>query len=342
MSWFSIDHLAEEIERVFADVPYPGDDKIGPALRAAPFRGWHWTKLQPEHLKEYAAELTAVSTPEAFHFYLPAMMLGAVLHHEDIDPLNRLLIQNLRPADNHPDSTQDLLHKISLLHLKQRAAVNNFLGIYHDFSSIVPEWGWSVEEQEEIQAASDFWYPLLKRTEADNAYLPMEDVVAEIQQAFADTPYPGHENIGRYWENEDLRDVHWRHVGPEILIHHKIEFFSLSPEGFRFYLPAALLCTLLHNTEADILGPLLISNLRMPELNESDGWHGTRNDWREKLTDILELMTLQEKKAVYKFLLKCREQSYDWGMGEKEEVELEEAIEFWWTLTANGHGSSGA
>ncbi|HYO71913.1 MAG TPA: DUF6714 family protein [Archangium sp.] len=90
-------HLAlwRQIESAFAEVIYPGDDRIaysnvdrdGASLAAA-FRGKHWKELTPHELHHH--EMTFLSR-EGLQFYLPAYLLASMegydgTLYEDIRP----------------------------------------------------------------------------------------------------------------------------------------------------------------------------------------------------------------------------------------------------------------
>lgn len=94
-----------------------------------------------------------------------------------------------------------------------------------------------------------------------------QKIVRQIEEAFADTPYPGDSNIGWGcgWEGKEfervLRGKHWKELSLEIIFTHRDELPCTTPEGFRFYLPAFMLATLLHYDEIDTLSGNLISSL---------------------------------------------------------------------------------
>ena len=81
--------LRQEIEQVFADVPYPGDNNIthcpyncSECRRVALFfKGKTWTGHNGEELKPFHVALS-LFTPEAFHYFLPAFMLVSMGGYE--------------------------------------------------------------------------------------------------------------------------------------------------------------------------------------------------------------------------------------------------------------------
>ena len=91
----------------------------------------------------------------------------------------------------------------------------------------------------------------------DNAQIKQE-AATKIEEAFADTPMP---QKGRYWEGphecEDIEDhiggIHWRDVPLQTLSWWRDCINYLTPEAFRFYVPAYMLMVLLHPIEGDTL-----------------------------------------------------------------------------------------
>jgi hypothetical protein len=94
-----------------------------------------------------------------------------------------------------------------------------------------------------------------------------------IEAAFADTSYPGdarlvYDNSGRHLECNEIaaafRGKHWKEVPLETLCYHSAGIFFLTPEAYRFYLPAYLLAALLHYNQADTLPDSVVFSLIPP------------------------------------------------------------------------------
>jgi hypothetical protein len=75
------------IEEAFADVPYPGDDRIASNPRCCSecwetdefFKGRHWRDLaRPGVRLPFLWAGLALLTPEAFHFFLPGYLLSGM------------------------------------------------------------------------------------------------------------------------------------------------------------------------------------------------------------------------------------------------------------------------
>lgn len=134
--------IAHEVEEAFADVPYPGDDKL---LRYSfsvdndtvleSFRGKHWKEISPEELQLNEAHLSLFS-PEAFCFFLPSFMVGALLHPEETNIVWQCVFYNLAPG--HSDL--DFLHeRIKLLNARQKAAVRRYVELYVQTETSLPD-----------------------------------------------------------------------------------------------------------------------------------------------------------------------------------------------------------
>src|SRR5262245_57884025 len=93
-----------------------------------------------------------------------------------------------------------------------------------------------------------------------------QQVTGEIEAAFAETPYPGDDNVAAYARYgrsiaDALRGKHWSAVELEVIREHRWEIFLLTPETFRYYLPIFMLAALYHYEETDTLAHNLIFSL---------------------------------------------------------------------------------
>src|SRR2546428_8535138 len=93
------------------------------------------------------------------------------------------------------------------------------------------------------------------------------DLKLRIEEAFGGMPYPGDEHIvyGCCWECEDiksaLKGLHWRDVSFEILDNLRAALPFLVPEGFRFYLPAYMIISIMDFNRADVISDSVINQL---------------------------------------------------------------------------------
>src|SRR5215212_2521611 len=83
-----------------------------------------------------------------------------------------------------------------------------------------------------------------------------------IDESFGGMPYPGDarivlDNSGYHLECEEiksaLRGNHWRNVSFETLDQLRSALAFLSPEGYRFYLPAFMISSIVDFGRADVI-----------------------------------------------------------------------------------------
>lgn len=134
--------LQQEIEAAFADVSYPGDDRIAysnidwdGAQLAATFKGKHWKELTPHDLHWH--EMTFLSR-EGLQFYLPAYLLASLegydgTLYEDIRPFT---VYGLTLVDeNTPQGhilRESQLKDFSIFTPVQKRAIRSFLEYARD------------------------------------------------------------------------------------------------------------------------------------------------------------------------------------------------------------------
>jgi uncharacterized protein DUF6714 len=94
-----------------------------------------------------------------------------------------------------------------------------------------------------------------------------------IDEAFKDTLYPGDEHIvfdnsGSHLECEKVKGIlkgrHWRNVSFEVLEQLRSALFFMSPEGYRFYLPAFMIFSIVDFYRADVIPDEIIQSLTPP------------------------------------------------------------------------------
>lgn len=98
-----------------------------------------------------------------------------------------------------------------------------------------------------------------------------------INDEFSGMTYPGDDNIvrdnsGLHMECEEikkaLRNTHWRNVSFETLEQLSSALSFLSPEGYRFYLPAFMIFSIVDFSRADTIPYEVVRTLTLP--NEFD------------------------------------------------------------------------
>jgi hypothetical protein len=117
--------LQENIERAFADVPYPGHTQI--TAHRCPecdeiadyFRDTAWRGHSIEHLGSHASAL-ALFTPEAYRYFLPGFMLATLENPQAADAIAGNIVFGFF-------STPEVGKRLALFNSDQRDAVVGFL-----------------------------------------------------------------------------------------------------------------------------------------------------------------------------------------------------------------------
>lgn len=73
----------------------------------------------------------------------------------------------------------------------------------------------------------------------------LEEKTLAIEHAFADTPYPKGPLMSSGWEEPAeyelaFKETHWRQVTPRLIDHNFSAFSCMTPDAFRYFIPAAL------------------------------------------------------------------------------------------------------
>ena len=168
-----------------------------------------------------------------------------------------------------------------------------------------------------------------------------EQVAKQIEEAFANTPYPGDENISpEVYEGEkltaDFKGKHWRDIPLESVFYHKDDLPFFTDVGFRFYLPIYLLAMLRHRAKVDTLPIGLLTSLAPPqEFIWRRHWKSMKKTgsfeeyFAQMKRDFLKRMgafSTKERGAVLAFL-EAFEQLFPNDISDPRE--LREAIKYW-------------
>lgn len=130
--------LVERIERTFAGVPYPGDDRIvenvadleSSNLRKR-FLGKHWSTLPLETLMDERSALPLL-TPEAFRFFLPAYLHASVVHPDEVDVIPESVIFNLTPPQQKGQIADWFREVVTGFTPPQRETIRAFMRYWFD------------------------------------------------------------------------------------------------------------------------------------------------------------------------------------------------------------------
>lgn len=149
--------LRRLIELAFADVPYPGDDKIGQGGMDGEklqnnFRGRHWRDI-PNDILHWHQDDLCFFTLAGHHFFLPAYLLGSIQEHEDWELEISTIYSLTMPAARHPRLIKRFLARMSQMDAAQANAITEFLRFKRDTYQCDLD-------REEVQRALDgYWEP---------------------------------------------------------------------------------------------------------------------------------------------------------------------------------------
>jgi hypothetical protein len=109
-----------------------------------------------------------------------------------------------------------------------------------------------------------------------------QELVKKIESAFADTPYPGDENLVNLYHNDvfchecaEIKEIfkgkEWKTVAKETLARYYASLSLFKPQAYRYYLPAFLIAPLqlIELKTADNLPPSIVFSLS-PRHKEED------------------------------------------------------------------------
>lgn len=132
-----------------------------------------------------------------------------------------------------------------------------------------------------------------------------DSLAQQIQNAFAETPYPGDDRVAAYARYgrsiaDTLRGKHWADVELDSIYQHRWEIFLLTPETFRFYVPGFLLSVLYHHDEMDSLPDNLIFSLT-PQRDEHVANYFA-GEYRDYFSRRVAAFRVEEKRAILSFV----------------------------------------
>ena len=131
----------EKIEAAFADVPFPGDDRIGDDIScgecadiAKYFRGTTWLEHSIEELQKQQSALSFFS-PQALQYFLPAYMIASLGHWHEADNIPSSILYGWLPEkiDETEAMRQYRIERQMIFSPAQRAAIAAYLREYEAY-----------------------------------------------------------------------------------------------------------------------------------------------------------------------------------------------------------------
>jgi hypothetical protein len=267
--------VRQEIIDAFREVPVPvarrlikphtGDPQGAGELRRA-LAGKPWDSLSAGFLNEYWAAFCYLSA-EAYRYYVPALLVASLDRLSAQDKIVHSTVYGLVPSTRalyYEGNDADFDYHISLFTDRQYAAVCAFLGLFLDEFPERPDgypfrflaarslrWGWNkidTPAQQKRRQLDEELHHFVYPTHADASVAALIDTIAA---AFADTPYPGDNNLCDSAMGDEpaeyameFRGLDWRTMHPKFLSYNHASLSFLTGEGFRYFLPAYLICDL--------------------------------------------------------------------------------------------------
>lgn len=157
-------------------------------------------------------------------------------------------------------------------------------------------------------------------------------IVLELEQAFANSIYPGDDNIVPAYGGlphcseceqimEELKGYEWSAVPLEIVTKERYGLRLLTPQAFRYYLPRYIQVALLFSDETDTLAENIFSALVPPERGTPD---------LELFTKLVLPFSLAQRVVIAKFINLFTKLEYSYF-----DPRRDKANEFWQHLSAS-------
>lgn len=128
--------IVQKTQAAFADNQYPGDENLvedseyWEAINLSEqFKRKNWKVVPLEVLNRYRFNLS-LFTPEAFHYYLPALILASVLFRSEVDTLPDNLIYNLTPPNEDGLNMDKFLRIAKSFNTSQKEVIREFIKLY--------------------------------------------------------------------------------------------------------------------------------------------------------------------------------------------------------------------
>lgn len=130
------DEIIQQITAAFADVTYPGPEALFNrhccecAEVSASYVNKPWTEITLEDV--LAGRETALLSPAAWRYYLPAVMIWCVRAPDAVDVIEDNLVYQLEPPDEHRGVPDWFTERATGFSPEQRAAIVAYLHWYRE------------------------------------------------------------------------------------------------------------------------------------------------------------------------------------------------------------------
>jgi|GEM_PF-628576 len=261
-----INSVQQEIMAAFGTLPVPAADQLlgpsrgdeaGEQLIQQALAGQRWQALGAAYLQERWPYFCYLSNA-GFRYYLPALLMNCL---DNFTPENKLLhstVYFLTPSYwslyfRGADEVSE--YQTSLFTEAQYKAVCSFLGLVFDqqpylkmLAAKALKWGWNRYEHTALVRCRDFYRDLYHYQYPPSSDPTVASLVAQIRAAFANTPYPGDDQLCGSSQGDEpaeyaleFRDLNWQTIHPDFLAYHYAALSFFTEAGFRYFLPAFLI-----------------------------------------------------------------------------------------------------
>lgn len=240
----------------------PRDDDGAEVIRSE-FAGKRWQDLPPAFIEKRWSSFCCL-TPQAYRYYLPALLITAVDQFEDGGDVVHSAVFSLVPSAHaiyYHGTDAFFEERLSVMTPEQIKAVAAFLGLFLNTSendymrfraASTMRLGWGRLSSPESEAFQAFDWEMRHFEWLEPSDPTQAQLVQEIRSVFSNTPYPGDDNLlyGPGQDDEDaecaleFRGVDWKTIHPKLLAYNSASLSFLSPAGFRYFLPAYLVAWL--------------------------------------------------------------------------------------------------
>lgn len=163
-----------------------------------------------------------------------------------------------------------------------------------------------------------------------------QQIAHQVEEAFARTPYPGDERICRAGaDGGDLmrafRGKAWADVQLATLLNYHIDMPIMTPEAFRYYLPAFMLAVLFFYQHSGTLPMSLLHNLTPPDASSLHDYMektqpSSKRSQIDEFLNRVSAFTPAERAAIRAYLESYRKLH---PHGRSEMRYLDRAMAFW-------------
>ena len=314
----------------------------------AAFAGKRWHDLSPEFLQKQSVAFCYL-TPRAYRYYLPALLLTALdrFHEGGVHSA----VYSLLPSEYaiyYHGADEFFEWRLKAFTPEQIKAVAAFLGLflYEDspttmtfLASRVMRLGWDRADCPESTAFRAFDWKMRHFEWPEPADPAQAQIAREIREAFAETPYPGDNNLSGSVQGDEpseyalqFRGVDWRTMHPKFLAYNSASLSFLTAEGFRYFLPAYIIAELTDTGIESNADPVFHLTHGFATKRATDS-----TDWLAYRVERMAGFTHAERKAIIHYLTYVADYiAAEYNANSSEITEINEAIERYWKPSLEG------